>query len=210
MKHSHATSLRSRLHRGLAWTTVALAVAQGVLALGSWVASALWPEWELRSLLDGEGIRWFFAHFTQMVGSKGFVWLLLMAIAVGCARESGFVAAAAHPHRRTLRERSALSVAIFFELTYMGVIAVLIVPRRAVLLGVDGSLWPSPFSEGLVPLIAFALVLVSVVYGLVARKLSSVETLFRSLYVGLQWFAPMLFTLVMCLQFAGSLLFVLG
>ena len=54
-----------------------LLIAEAVLILLSWILSAMRVD-GVRSLLSGEGIRWFFGTFTSMVASPWLAWLVLM------------------------------------------------------------------------------------------------------------------------------------
>lgn len=194
----------------LAAAACVLAAGQALLVFASWLVGALAPEAGLRSLLDGEGIRWFFARFCAVVGGWPLVWLLLTAVALGCAGRSGLAEACCHPRSRSLRERSALTVAAFFLIIYIGVLAVLALPRRAVLAGLDGSLWPSPLSASLVPALAFGVCVCAVVYGVVAGRLASVREVFASLHAGIAGAAPWLLLYVLLAQLAASVGYVLG
>lgn len=210
MRHSERGKAEGGRGRWLAAVACLLAVGQALLVFGSWLVGALMPEAGLRSLLDGEGIRWFFAHFCTVVGGWGFVWLLLAAVAVGCVAHSGLAEACRHPRRLSLRGRSALSVAAFFVVIYVAIMAVFTLPRRAILAGLDGSLWPSPFSSSLLPAVAFGLCFASVVYGVVAGRLNTVQKAFRSLHVGIAHASPWLLLYVLLAQFVASLSFVFG
>lgn len=182
----------------------ALFGAQALALFASWLLSALVGESRVHGLLSGEGIRWFFAHFSEIIGGRPLVWLLFVAIAAGCARESGVGPALRHPRRLMLRERSALSVAAFFGLLYAALLLALTLPRRAVLAGVDGGLWPSPFAGSAVPAVAFGVCLFSVVYGVVAGRLPSLRAVVRSLHCGIAWAAPWLLLYVLAAQLWAS------
>ena len=54
-----------------------LLIAEAVLILLSWILSAMRVD-GVRSLLSGEGVRWFFGNFTSMVASPWLAWLMLM------------------------------------------------------------------------------------------------------------------------------------
>lgn len=185
-----------------------LLVGQAALVLGSWLLSVLAPGIGAHSMLDGEGMRWFFSDFARMVGGKGMAWLVLGASALGCMRESGLAGACRRPRGLSLRERSALTVAAFFALLYLAVVAVLTLPRHAVLEGVGGTLWPSPFGEALGPVVAFGLCLVSLVHGWVGGRLDTLSKAFRSLHCGISKAAPLLLLYVLAAQFLRSLLYV--
>ena len=75
------------------------------------------------------------------------------------------------------KDRDALLAAILVALTFIaGIVLTAIIPSSP-LLGVTGTLFPSPWSHGLFPVICLLLMSVSVTYGLVSgtvRTLSDV------------------------------------
>ena len=124
------------MKRFLPQIALTLVLAQLLLMLGSWLWSAALPLSGVRSMLSGEGIRWFLGHFAEIVASPVLVWLLLLAMAYGAV----------------VRSRG---VSVVFLVIYVGIVLLLTVVPHAVLLSASGLLWPSPFSASLVPLVAF-------------------------------------------------------
>lgn len=201
-----------KLDRGERWlarAAFALMVAQVLLVVASWLVGALAPEWGCRSLLDGEGIRWFCGHFARMVGGYWMACLLLLGMASGCMAGSGLADALRRLRRLTLRERSALSLTAFFAVAYVAVVMALTLPRRAVLVAADGNLWPSPFCEALVPMVAFGLTVSALVYGWVVGRINTLVAAWRSLVAGIRMAAPLMLFYVFLMQFCSSLVFVL-
>ena len=71
------------MKRILPYIALALALAQLLLILTSWVWSAAMPLSGVRSMLSSEGIRWFLGHFAELMASPVLVWILLGAMAYG-------------------------------------------------------------------------------------------------------------------------------
>ena len=69
------------MKRLLAYLVLALALAEVVLVLASWLLSATMAG-NVRSLLSSEGVRWFFGGFTTMLASPWLVWLVLLATTI--------------------------------------------------------------------------------------------------------------------------------
>lgn len=184
---------------------LALFLAELLLFLLSWLLSAMMTE-GVRSLLSSEGIRWFVGRFADVLQTPQLVWLLLLSMAGGSVAASGLLR-----HRpQTYRERVAIRLTLLFLIIYIGVLSLLVFMPHAVLLSADGELWPSAFSRGLVPAIAFGGVLLSLVYGTMAGAFRSLSDAFASLSQGVSWCAPMLVLYVLIVQFYASLCFVFG
>ena len=182
-----------------------LLIAETVLILLSWILSAMRVE-GVRSLLSGEGVRWFFGHFTSMVASPWLACLVLMLVALGCLQKSGLFV---QPHT-SYRDRMALRITVVFLVLYVGVILLLTAIPHAVLLSSTGSLFPSPFSRAIVPLAAFGLSLVSVVYGVMSGRFTTLSDILDSLSYGIRRGAPLFILYIFTVQFIESLLFVFG
>ena len=64
------------MNKILAYIAIVLGVLEIVLVLASWMLSVLLPDSGIRSMLDGEGIRWFFGGFVDMLAGPVLVWIL--------------------------------------------------------------------------------------------------------------------------------------
>ncbi len=187
---------------------LALLLALVVLVLASWMLSATHGE-DVRSLLSSEGIRFFLGGFVSMLQHPLLVWLLLLSMAWGSLSASGllsFFSTSPAVHRR----RQAIILLATIVVLYLGVIAWLTATSQAVLLSATGQLWPSPFSRALVPLVALGIILLSTVYGLLARRFLSVADVCQSLIAGIASAAPLLLLYVLTMQLIGALRFVFG
>lgn len=192
----------------MAGAVMALVVLETVLAISSWVFSALFPDLGLSNLLAGEGIRWFFGHFSAIIASPLLAWLVLCASAVGCAVQSGLVSVLTFRERMGFRDRAAMAFVLAALFAYVGLIAALTLSPHAVLLSASGRLFPSPFSHGLVPVVAFGVTMCSVVFGVASGRILTVTDLFHSLYLGIEKAAPLFVVYIVLMQFCYSLAFV--
>lgn len=182
---------------------LALAVAEVVLVLLSWLLSATQTE-GVTSLLSSEGLRWFFGSFVSMLVSKWLVWLLLLSMAGGCLWQSGLLKVSLNGYR----ERIAFRTTLILFLIYVLVIVALTAVPHAQLLSATGRLFPSPFSRALVPVVAFGLLLHSAVYGWASGRFTSFADVIDSMSYGLQKAAPLFILYIFFFQFFESLCFV--
>ena len=117
-----------------------LMVAEAVLILLSWILSAVRVD-GVRSLLSGEGVRWFFGNFSSMVASPWLACLILLLIALGCLQKCGLIG----QPQTSYRDRMALRLTFVFLLLYVGVVLLLTTVPHAVLLSSTGSLFTHLF-----------------------------------------------------------------
>ena len=180
-----------------------LLIAEAVLILVSWILSAMRVE-GVRSLLSGEGVRWFFGHFTTMVGSPWLACLVLLLVAFGCLQKSGLFS---RPHT-SYRDRLALRVTVVFLVIYVGVVLLLTAIPHAVLLSSTGNLFPSPFSHSIVPILSFGMILISVSFGMVSGRFETLSDVLDALSFGCRKGAPLFIFYILAIQLYESLKFV--
>ena len=180
-----------------------LLIAEVVLILTSWILSAMRVE-GVRSLLSGEGVRWFFGNFTSMVASPLLACLVLMLVSLGCLQKCGLFS---RPHT-SYRDRMALRLTIVFLVIYVGVVLLLTAVPHAVLLSSTGSLFPSPFSRSIVPLLSFGIILISISFGLVSGRFQTLSDVLDALSFGCRKGAPLFIFYILVIQLYESLKFV--
>ena len=195
--------MKPNIYRLLPVAAGVLVLAQLLLMLVSWIWSAAVPASGVRSMLSSEGIRWFFGHFAEMLATPLLVWILLLAAAYGCVVSSGLLRG-----QRSYRAQRARVVTILFAAIYVGVVLLMTVVPHAVLLSADGSLWPSPFSSSLVPLVSFGIMAAALIYGTVSGSFLTLGHAVQSLVRGLQSVAPLLLLYILLAQLYYSLSFV--
>ena len=181
----------------LAYLSLSLLLVEVVMAVGSWIFAALNPESGIHSMLSSEGIRWAFGGFIRQMQSSVLVWLLLAGMAWGALRVSLFC----HDldslwSRRKValryRQRVDLRFSIVTVLVYIAVISFFSFVPHAILLSVTGELFPSAFSEALVPIFCFGVILLSVEYGVMSGTFPDVPSVFDALVGGIRSIAPLL------------------
>jgi aminobenzoyl-glutamate transport protein len=178
---------------------------QLLLMLVSWLLSAAFPASQFRSLLTGEGLRWFMGSYARLVATPVLAWLLLGAMAYGCLWRSGLL------HRpSSYREHRALMISLLLMAAIVVVMLLFTVVPHAVLLSAVGGLWPSPFSDSLIPVVAFSVTLVSAVYGLVVGRFEGVADVYHAVLQGIRLCAPLLLFYVLLIQIYESLRFMLS
>ena len=185
------------------YIALALALAQLLLILTSWVWSAAMPLIGVRSMLSSEGIRWYLGHFAELMASPFLVWLLLGAMAYGA------VVRCRSLQGNSYRSSRARLISMVFLVIYVGVVLLLTVSPHAVLLSASGLLWPSPFSASLVPITAFGILMAAILYGVVAGTFQTLSEVYDSLVYGLRQCAPLLPIYVLFMQLFESFRFVL-
>ena len=180
-----------------------LLIAEVVLILLSWILSAMRVD-GVRSMLSGEGVRWFFGNFASMVASPWLAWLLLLLVALGCLQKSGLIR---QPHT-SYRDRMALRLTFVFLVLYVGVCFSLTAVPHAVLLSSTGSLFPSPFTRSIIPILSFGIILVSVSFGLVSGRFQTLADVLDALSFGCRKGAPLFIFYILLIQLYESLRFV--
>lgn len=184
----------------LSMLTVALVVAWYLLVLLSWLLSATMVE-GVRSMLTSEGIRWFLGHAVDMLCRPLLVWLLMGAMTWGCLSRSRLLAVG----KKDIRRKLGLRVAVLMLLLCLGGILLLTVLPHAVLLSATGTLWNSPFSHALVPMLCFTVTFCAIGYGLVVRSFISVTDIVQAFIAGLADAAPFVFLYLTAIPFYASL-----
>ena len=184
------------------YIALALALAQLLLILTSWVWSAAMPLSGVRSMLSSEGIRWYLGHFAELMASPFLVWLLLGAMAYGA------VVRCRSLQGNSYRSSRARLISMVFLVIYVGVVLLLTVSPHAVLLSATGRLFPSPFSRAFVPIVSFGVLLVSVAYGWASGSFRSIASIVSAMSTGIAAAAPLFILYVVFVQFYESLRFV--
>ena len=193
----------NRLWRLLPYGAMGLLAAQLALMFASWLLGAANPVSGIRSLLSGEGLRWLLGRFADTMASPLLVWLVVLAMAYGALCRSRLL------HRpATYRERRALMIALLLLALIVIVMLLLTVIPHAVLLSATGALWPSPFTASLLPVTAWAAIVISTAYGLVAGTFNDMADVFDALTDGIGRAAPLFLLYILAMQLWQSVCFV--
>lgn len=178
----------------------------------SWIASSVNSSLPIKSLISEEGVRGFMNGFTSSLANPILVCMIVVSVAWGALIYSGLYKAIGRIYKGcsvTYRQKHALIIAgILLVISFVVIVLLAFIPH-AILLGVSGELYPSALFSGLVPLLSFVVVIVSLAYGISCGKLYAIEQIFKSLYFGVTLFAPLfpIYIFSMQLYFAVSFVF---
>lgn len=193
--------------------TILLMTLQIVIGLVSWIVNAAWPDAPVRSLLSGEGIRWFIGHFVDILQTPLLVWIILLAIAWGTYFHCGLGKALVciiRGQNLSFRDRMGIRLVTIEVLAFALALILLTLIPHAILLSITGSLFPSSFSNALIPIISFIVVLCSVSYGYITGRISSSADLFRCITIGIERWAWVFPLYVLIAQVVESARFIFG
>lgn len=174
----------------------ALCSVQGALMLLSWIVSSLYPEYNTKSMLTGEFVRWFCGHLVEFCATPCLVWIVLLAMSAGTLCASGMLtgSSALHSLRKApsaLRRRAIVAASVTLALC-LGAVACLTVVPHAILLSAVGELFPSPFSAAIVPMLAVTVCLVSAAYGVTCNRFQSLHDIIASFSDGIACASPLI------------------
>lgn len=162
-----------------------------------------------RSLLSGEGVRWFLGNFTNNVASNILVWIILIGLSWGAIRASNILQVFKRSHTLSYRERLGFRVVLIEIMIWVIVIVLLSFIPHAAMLSITGQLFPSSFSKSIVPLIAFIALFSSITYGLIIGRLRKGNLIIEALSNGIKQIAPYIIIYIILVQLIYSIKFVL-
>lgn len=203
------SKLKSLFNLNIAFITCSLLLLQIMVVILSWMIKTIYPEFNGRSLLSGEGVRWFLGNFTNNVASNILVWIILIGLSWGAIRASNILQVFKRSHTLSYRERLGFRV-VLIEIMIWGIVIVLLsfIPHAA-MLSITGQLFPSSFSKSIVPLIAFIALFSSITYGLIIGRLRKGNLIIEALSNGIKQIAPYIIIYIILVQLIYSIKFVL-
>lgn len=210
MTNKSRHGLLTRFAARLTFTASALLC---LLVLFSWIVNAADTGLNVRSMLSSEGIRWFFGTFARNIASVPLAWAVLLAVGGGAMNASGMIKALRsllHEKPLAYRSRAALLATAGAALFMCAVLCLMTLVPHAVLLGVTGTLFPGPFSESLIPAIAFMMTAMAVIYGLQSGSMSTIDDVLVALSHGPRTLAPLVPPYIVCMTLLRSIYFVWG
>lgn len=187
-----------------------LIVLQTILIFGSWIVSAAIPDSQIRPLIGAGGLRWFFSSFTEDMASPILVYIILITLTVNVFINSGMCELLSLKRKMNMQKKFALNVVLVELCTFIVLIVLLTAIPHAVLLSVTGELFPSSFSNGLIPMLCFIVTILSISYGLVSGSLRGVYDIWNSITTGINFLPAVCFVYILLFQFVSSLSYVLG
>lgn len=203
------SKLKSLFKLNIAFITCSLLLLQIMVVILSWMIKTIYPEFNGRSLLSGEGVRWFLGNFTNNVASNILVWIILIGLSWGVIRASNILQVFKRSHTLSYRERLGFRVVLIEIIIWFTVIALLSFIPHAAMLSITGQLFPSSFSKSIVPLIAFIALFSSITYGLIIGRLRKGNLIIEALSNGIKQIAPYIIIYIILIQLIYSIKFVL-
>ena len=203
------SKLKSLFNLNITFITCSLLLFQIMVVILSWMIKTIYPDFNGRSLLSGEGVRWFLGNFTNNVASNILVWIILIGLSWGSIRASNILQVFKRSHTLSYRERLGFRV-VLIEIMIWGIVIVLLsfIPHAA-MLSITGQLFPSSFSKSIVPLIAFIALFSSITYGLIIGRLRKGNLIIEALSNGIKQIAPYIIIYIILVQLIYSIKFVL-
>lgn len=203
------SKLKSLFKLSIAFITCSLLLLQIMVVILSWMIKTIYPEFNGRSLLSGEGVRWFFGNFTNNVASNILVWIILLGLSWGAIRASNILQVFKRSHTLSYRERLGFRVVLIEIMIWFIVIALLSFIPHAAMLSITGQLFPSSFSKSIIPLIAFIALFSSITYGLIIGRLRKGNLIIEALSNGIKQITPYIIIYIIFIQLFYSVKFVL-
>lgn len=193
-----------------------LALLEIALLVLSWLLAAALPDTSLRSPLTAPGLRWFFGSFVSFTASPVLVWIVVWSFTVSALRSSGLLhdvfvwyhrricSSSNTTERASVRSRFAAITTVVVFCLQLGILLLLALPRHAVLLSITGNLFPGSFASGVIPALAFILMICSLVYGVLSFRFRTAEQLCNALCRPSRLFPPLLLLYVLARQLLAT------
>lgn len=178
------------------------------LVLVSWLLNAARPDIHVHSLLSPEGVRWLFRNLGDILSSELLVWLLLCAMAYGCVRDSRLANDLRNLRRLSSRQQFAFMMVFVEVIVIIGVLLLLTVMPHAILLSSTGTLFPSPFSSSIVPVLAISMMVMGITYGVFCQSLPSLSAVYKAMYNGVRYMLPLLPLYMITVLLVNSIVYV--
>ena len=203
------SKLKSLFNLNITFITCSLLLFQIMVVILSWMIKTIYPDFNGRSLLSGEGVRWFLGNFTNNVASNILVWIILIGLSWGSIRASNILQVFKRSLTLSYRERLGFRVVLIEIMIWVIVIVLLSFIPHAAMLSITGQLFPSSFSKSIVPLIAFIALFSSITYGLIIGRLRKGNLIIEALSNGIKQIAPYIIIYIILVQLIYSIKFVL-
>lgn len=149
----------------------------------------------INNILSSEGLRWSFMNVVSNVLNDYLALLIGFLMTWGAFKRSGLDSALVrlfcwkHGVPFSFRQRRALWFVLFMTILIFALLSVLVFSSHGILVSVTGRVFPSTFSQGLLPVVMLAVVLVSITYGTIGNTLRSFHEVVQSVYCGLGIYA---------------------
>ena len=186
-----------------------LLLLQIMVVILSWMIKTIFPEFNGRSLLSGEGVRWFLGNFTKNVASNILVWIILLGLSWGAIHSSKIIQVLKYSHILSYKERLGLQIILIEIMVWFSGIVLLSFVPHATMLSITGEMFSSSFSKSIIPLIAFIVLLNSISYGFIVGRFRKGSQIIEALSNGIKQITPYIIIYIIFIQLFYSVKFVL-
>ena len=202
--------LRKRIVASLAVLSLVVMAFEAILVFGSWIITAIWPNYAVRSLLGNEGLRWLLGSFGDNVSTPFVVWILLSGGMCGMLHTSGLWQTVSRYKRTNDYERMALWIVGWEFVAMLVFVAFVAFVPHALLLSAVGTLFPGLFSHSIVLIIICVGCIAAATYGCMVGKFRSAVDLFMAFNGGLAQTAPLVILYFATAEFYSSVVWVVN
>ena len=203
------SKLKNLFYLNITIIICSLLLLQIMVVILSWMIKTIFPEFNGRSLLSGEGVRWFLGNFTKNVASNVLVWIILLGLSWGAIHSSKIIQVLKYSHILSYKERLGLQIILIEIMVWFSGIVLLSFVPHATMLSITGELFSSSFSKSIIPLIAFIVLLNSISYGFIVGRFRKGSQIIEALSKGIKQITPYIIIYIMFIQLFYSVKFVL-
>ena len=203
------SKLKNLFYLNITIIICSLLLLQIMVVILSWMIKTIFPEFNGRSLLSGEGVRWFLGNFTKNVASNVLVWIILLGLSWGAIHSSKIIQVLKYSHILSYKERLGLQIILIEIMVWFSGIVLLSFVPHATMLSITGELFSSSFSKSIIPLIAFIVLLNSISYGIIVGRFRKGSQIIEALSNGIKQITPYIIIYIIFIQLFYSVKFVL-
>ncbi len=190
--------------------SITLLVLQVLIVPASWIISAVAPSSGVHSLISEGGIRWLVGQYSDNVSTSVLVYIIIAFISYNMFVNSGLLSAIISKAKLSMQQTFALRVMAVVLILFITALAYLTITPHAVLLSVTGNLFPSSFSDGLIPLLCFEVFILSLIYGIFGGTITSINGFWNCVTKESNSLLPVLFLYLLSIQLYHCFVFVFG
>ena len=196
------SKLKNLFYLNITIIICSLLLLQIMVVILSWMIKTIFPEFNGRSLLSGEGVRWFLGNFTKNVASNVLVWIILLGLSWGAIHSSKIIQVLKYSHILSYKERLGLQIILIEIMVWFSGIVLLSFVPHATMLSITGELFSSSFSKSIIPLIAFIVLLNSISYGFIVGRFRKGSQIIEALSNGIKQITPYIIIYIILFNFS--------
>ncbi len=195
------------------WLLSLLVVMCVVTPPFAWIGNVM--GYPVRNLFSEEGIRWVYAHMQDSFTTSLLALVFPVVLLCGAVSRSGLGTLLTGLYRRggrryriTYRQKTALLTAGIFLAVCGAASLLLILSPQAILLGVTGEIFPSPFIYGILPVTTLCVQGASMIYAHLSNHLHGTAEMLSVMYWGIRQYAAWIFIAILAAQFFHSVVYI--